>query len=50
MTLGSGFSLRPSYVYSSMLDDDIRDLIEDGWDREVDNGVFMVTLSWAGAI
>ena len=52
ISLGVGFSVTPAYLYSSLMDGDVRDMLDETEDPEFDpdNGLFMVTVSWAGEV
>jgi hypothetical protein len=49
ISLGAGFSITPAYLYTSLIDPDIRDAVE-SWSREEDTGLYMVSLGWAGEL
>ncbi len=48
VNLSGGFYVTPAFAYSSLIDEDLRDEVELAWDREPENGVFTVSLGWAG--
>jgi uncharacterized protein (TIGR02001 family) len=49
ISMPAGFSITPSYVYSSMILDDARDTIKDAG-LHPDNNVFLISLAWAGEL
>lgn len=46
-SMPAGFTLTPSYVYSSMIHGEARDLLDDG-DLDPEAGFLLVSLSWDG--
>lgn len=48
ISLGYGFSITPSYLYSALWDRDLRDEVKKGWDRKAEAGIFLISLAWSG--
>lgn len=47
VSLKYGFSLTPGFFHSSIIDGDIREVIEDGWELSPDNDVLTLSLGWS---
>lgn len=50
LSLGAGFYLVPAYSYSSLIDEDLRDVVEDEWDRDAETGWYSISLGWGGEV
>jgi len=42
-----GFAITPSYSFSSLIDHELRDIVNDHWDLDPDNSVFMLNIEWS---
>ncbi len=50
ISLPYGFAITPSYSFSSLIDPELRDIVNDHWDLEPDNSVFMINIEWSQEI
>lgn len=48
VSLPGGLYLAPGYYYTSLLEDESRDVVEDEWDLDTEAGIFMVSVDWNG--
>jgi hypothetical protein len=50
LSLKYGFSITPGYFHSAIFSEDVRDVVEDVWDRDAESDVFTLSVGWSHEI